>query len=90
MIDTKAARDNLAENVKFLMAERKMSLSELADAATSKTTTMHRLIHAENDPAFTLVARIADYFNVSTDDLMKTPKAFQRLWRIKEKAAVPA
>lgn len=89
MIDSADARRCVAENVRFCMESQARSMADLGDAVGTTATTIHRIVHAASDPAFTLVARIADYFGVTTDDLMQSPRDFKRIYSRRQQAREP-
>ncbi len=85
MIKDRERIANLAENVRRKMIRENISQSELAEATGIPQTSISRLLRCENDPAVSVVCRLADYFETSVDRLLETPAK-----AAKEKSAVPA
>ena len=79
VIDIDIARKRLAENVDHCMRETHLSLAEVAEAVDCTIPTIHRLRKGENDPSFTLVARVADFFGLTLDELLLSQKEFRKV-----------
>lgn len=66
----KIGSSHLSRNLQFLMKENKISLSELAKETGTKPTTLHGYIHGIQPQSLTIIKQIADFFNLSIDQLI--------------------
>ena len=72
------ARKYVAENVKQLLADRKMNQSDLARATGDTFMAISRVVRAQHVAGYGVVCRIAEALGVKADDLSKPPKKTSR------------
>ena len=76
IVDIRAS--NTAENLRRLIGESKKSLRQLESETGVPYKTIHNLTSGRNEPSYAVVLRLADFFDVSLDDLMREPDARPR------------
>lgn len=69
----------ISTNVGHAMGISGISLRGLASAVDEPVTTVHSLVHGKNDARVSLVARIAEHFQVTVDDLLLPEKQFRKI-----------
>ena len=62
--------NKLAVNLAFLLQERGISQTQLADFLNIKQQTISKYLHKISEPSLDTVIQIARYFDVSTDYLL--------------------
>ena len=76
MISDKDTIRTVATNIRRLMQDRKVPLTQQALAAKARVqqSAISRLLNAQNEPTFCLVARIAAALRVPLDMLLTKPE----------------
>ena len=76
MISDKETIKTVAANIRRLMQDRKVPLTQQALAAKARVqqSAICRLLKAQNEPTFCLVARIASALRVPLDMLLTKPE----------------
>jgi len=64
---------NLAANVRRMMVRNGFSQQRLATISGVPQVTISRVLNAKNDPAVSVVSRLAEAFDTSVDKLLETP-----------------
>ena len=62
----------LAENLKFLRKRRKKTQDDVAFALQMKRSTLNGYENGVGEPKLEKLMKLADYFRVSIDDLVRT------------------
>lgn len=78
VITATQAVERIARNVSFAMAKERLTVRAFAQAIEEPVTSVHRLIHGENEARISLVAKVAEHFGVRVDDLLLPATQFQR------------
>ena len=73
MLSNEDVRDNLATNVRRLLAERKMSQTDLAKKAVETDIAISRVVRGCMLASSGTITRIAEAFDVSIDRLVNPP-----------------
>ena len=73
MVTDKDRVANLATNLRRLMVRNGLSQQKLAAASGVPQVTISRLLNARNDPAVSVVSRLADALDTSVDKLLSEP-----------------
>ena len=84
---------NFAESLAELISEKNLTPAQFADEIGCGRGTISRYLHAQKMPKVSLLVRIADYFQYSTDYLLgreieKYPRIFQTCPSFKERLPV--
>ena len=76
---------NLNTNLKMLLRNNNLTATQLARATKVPVQTIHNWIHGQEPRSFKQIKKIADYFELTVDELVYSPagKAF-RVGPIKE------
>lgn len=75
----------LAQNLKYLRQKNKISQHELADAMSLPRTTLGDYERGKTEPNIAMLIRLADYFNLRLDDLLRKNLSHQDLEILKNK-----
>lgn len=73
MISDDRARRNIAANVRRLLQDRQWTQAELAEKTREKQATISRIVNGLHMPRASVLARIAEAFDVSADRLLAEP-----------------
>ena len=73
MISDDEARQNLAVNLRRLLATRGMTQSQLAEAAHETQATISRIVNGSQLAGGGVLARLAEALDVSADRLLGSP-----------------
>ena len=73
MITDDEARENIAANLRRIMAARGMSQRELAEKTHRPVMTINRLYRGEYEPKVSLIANVAEVLGFSIETLLATP-----------------
>lgn len=87
MISSRTAVDRIGRNVSIARHERGESIRALADAVGAAPTSIHQLLNGTNDPRVSLVAKIAEHYGITVDDLLRPSTEFQQVMKHSAPAA---
>ena len=73
MVTDKERVANLAANIRRMMVRNELSQQKLAALSGVPQVTISRVLNARNDPAVSVVSRLAEAFDTSVDKLLDPP-----------------
>jgi transcriptional regulator with XRE-family HTH domain len=73
VISNEKALENAARNMRSLLEKSGMSLRELARTTGDSPMTLSNILNAKHVPGVSVLARVAEAFGVTIDDLLKSP-----------------
>jgi len=74
VISNEKALENVAANMRSLLEESGMSLRELARKTGDSPMTLSNILNAKHVPGISVLARVAEAFKVTVDDLLRQPQ----------------
>jgi transcriptional regulator with XRE-family HTH domain len=74
VISNEKALENAAKNMRLLLDASGMSLRELARQTGDSPMTLSNIMNAKHVPGVSVLARVAEAFKVTIDDLLKSPE----------------
>ena len=81
VISRAQAIENLSKNMSYAMHEEGLTVRALAEALGVSHATIQTMASGKNEPRVSLVANVAEFFHVSIDDMMKSPREFRKVFR---------
>lgn len=73
MISDQRAKLNISENLNRLMKSESVTQMQLAAGANISQPFVHKLLHGKSLPNAVDLRNVADFFGVSSDDLLNDP-----------------